>query len=185
MSKIPPHAERVFQGVVFDVYQWEQEMFDGSKATFECLKRPDTLVVIPMVGDKVYYALQEQPGKKPFLSLFGGRADEGETPLEAGKRELLEESGLVSDDWQELRRYSLHSKIDWTVYFFVARDCRKVAEQSLDAGEKIEVLETDLDTFLKEIITHPEFCEYELKGEIYSALNPEAMVELKAKILGK
>ncbi|KKP89624.1 MAG: NUDIX hydrolase [Candidatus Moranbacteria bacterium GW2011_GWC2_37_73] len=28
---IPEHAKKVFSGTFFDVYQWEQEMFDGSK----------------------------------------------------------------------------------------------------------------------------------------------------------
>ncbi len=37
--KIPPNAKRVFKGIIFDVYQWQQKMFDGSKETFEMLKR--------------------------------------------------------------------------------------------------------------------------------------------------
>jgi len=30
----------VHQGVIFDVYQWEQEMYDGSIKIFEKLKTP-------------------------------------------------------------------------------------------------------------------------------------------------
>lgn len=185
MSKIPPHAKRVFQGVIFDVYQWEQELFDGSTATFECLKRPNTLVVIPMAGDKVYYSYQEQPGKPPFLSGFGGRAEEGEEPLETAKRELLEETGFESDDWTQFRKYSAPGKIDWNIYFFIAKNCRKTKDQNLDAGEKIEIRETDIDTFLKEIVTDPQFCEHELKQEILSAFNPEAVAKIKAEIMGE
>ena len=44
---IPANAKKVFHGVIFDVYQWEQEMFDGTKEIFEKLKRPDTVVVFP------------------------------------------------------------------------------------------------------------------------------------------
>ncbi len=29
MGKIPPQAKRVFEGIVFDVYQWEQVLLDG------------------------------------------------------------------------------------------------------------------------------------------------------------
>ena len=36
--KVPKQAKRVFKGVIFDVYQWEQEMFDGTKEIFEKLK---------------------------------------------------------------------------------------------------------------------------------------------------
>ncbi len=45
---MPANAKRVFKGVVFDTYQWEQDMYDGTKKTFEKLKRPDTVVVFPV-----------------------------------------------------------------------------------------------------------------------------------------
>ncbi|MDB5477810.1 MAG: hypothetical protein JWM96_305 [Alphaproteobacteria bacterium] len=183
--KIPAHATCVFKGVIFDVYQWEQEMFDGSKSTFEALKRPDTVMVIAMQGDQVFYAEQEQPGKAPFISLFGGRAEEGETPLEAAKRELLEETGFASEDWVELRRVSFPGKIDWDVYYFVARGCSKVSEQKLDAGEKIEIHSISLDRFISEIIPGDLFREYELKQEILSSFNPIIAEQLKKDILGE
>ena len=184
MSRIPSHAECVFKGVIFDVYQWEQEMFDGSTETFECLKRPNTVLVIPMNGDKVYYSVQEQPGKKPFLSLLGGRGDEGEEPLETAKRELMEEAGLESDDWQELRKYSIPGKFEWDVYYFVARDCRKAGDQNLDSGERIEIREANLDRFLFEVVADPSFRELSFKNEVFSAFNLDVVAELRDEMLG-
>ncbi|HEY4513381.1 MAG TPA: hypothetical protein VJH06_02610 [Candidatus Paceibacterota bacterium] len=71
---IPDDAKRVFKGVIFDVYQWEQEMYDGTKAIFEKLKRPDTVVVFPVLPDgKIILTEQEQPGKKPFIGATGGQ----------------------------------------------------------------------------------------------------------------
>src|SRR3989338_338565 len=97
---IPPHAKRVFQGVIFDVYQWEQEMFDGTRAIFEKLKRPDTVVVFPVLPDgKIILTEQEQPGKKPFIGATGGRIDEGEEVLAAARRDLLEESGYEASEF--------------------------------------------------------------------------------------
>lgn len=49
MVKIPSHATKVFSGVIFDVYQWEQELFNGNIATFEALRRPSTVIIIPVV----------------------------------------------------------------------------------------------------------------------------------------
>jgi len=40
--KLTSQAQRVFKGIIFDVYQWKQKMFDGSQGIFEMLKRPDT-----------------------------------------------------------------------------------------------------------------------------------------------
>ena len=50
-QKFPPQAKRVFKGMIFDVYQWEQEMYDGSTHTFEKIIRPDTVLVIPVTED--------------------------------------------------------------------------------------------------------------------------------------
>ncbi len=49
MVKIPSHAVKVFSGVIFDVYQWEQELFNGNVSTFEALRRPSTVIIIPVV----------------------------------------------------------------------------------------------------------------------------------------
>lgn len=184
MTKIPPHAQCVFTGIIYDVYQWEQVLFDGSSATFECLKRPDTVVVIPVQGSQVFYARQEQPNKPPFISLFGGRAEKTEAPLEAAKRELLEETGLSSNDWEQIRCYTAPGKIDWKIYFFVARDCVKTAEQKLDAGEKIEVHSVSIDDFISKIVTDPHFSEHELRHEIMGAFDPFKAAKLKNEILG-
>jgi ADP-ribose pyrophosphatase len=49
MVKIPPHASKVFSGIIFDVYQWDQQLFNGKIATFEALTRSSTVIVIPVV----------------------------------------------------------------------------------------------------------------------------------------
>ena len=182
--KIPAQAKCVFKGIIFDVYHWEQEMYDGSKATFEALKRANTVVVIPVEGNQVYYAKQEQPGKPPFTSLFGGRAEEGEDPLESAKRELLEETGFISDDWKQIRHYAPPGRVEWNVYFFIARNCRKTTRQQLDGGEKIEVISTTIDDFVDNIILDPKFSEHELREEIMSAFDPVKADALKKEILG-
>ena len=41
---IPPEADRVFRGEIYEVYQWPQKMPDGSVETFEMLRRPDTVM---------------------------------------------------------------------------------------------------------------------------------------------
>lgn len=73
---MPENAKRVFKGILFDVYQWQVNGYDGSTKTFEKLKRPDTAMVIPVTEDgKIILAFQEQPYKKPFVGLIGGRND--------------------------------------------------------------------------------------------------------------
>ncbi len=145
---IPDNAKKVFQGIIFSVYQWEQTMYDGSVATFEKLKRPGTIQIIPTTEDQIYLSYEEQPTKPRTYTLFGGRQELGEEPLITAKRELLEESGLESSDWELLKTYTFEGKIVWPMYLFVARNCKKVSEQQLDSGEKIEVKKVSFADFL-------------------------------------
>src|SRR5258708_6669738 len=110
---LPPQAKRVFKGVIFDVYQWPQKMFNGSFETFEMLKRPDTIQVIAVKDDKIVVLEEEQPDRGPFFGLPGGRNDhEDESELEAAKREVREETGFTFKTWKLLDVKQPHAKID-------------------------------------------------------------------------
>lgn len=139
-SLIPEDSQIVFKGQIFDVYQWKQEMFDGSKATFEMLKRPDTIKVIAIKDDKIAITDEQQPNNRAYYDIPGGRHDEeAETELEAAKRELLEETGFRFKNWRLIKVEQPHTKIDWLVYLFLATDFESQTDQKLDAGEKIEI----------------------------------------------
>lgn len=151
--KIPEEAIKVFKGKVFDVYQWPQKMFDGTESTFEMLKRANTVEIIAISEGKIFISQQSQPNKPDFFSLFGGRGEEDEEPLVTAKRELLEESGLTSESWQLYKTYEPIHKIDWTIYTFIAKDCKKVFEQKLDSGEKIETKECNFEEFIDKVLS--------------------------------
>lgn len=165
---IPEEAEKVFQGKIYAVYQWPQEMFDGSFETFEMLRRPDTVKILPIVtaeearelgfgagvngeddtdpgaaetGEpRLIVTKQEQPRKDCFYDYPGGRMDEGDADeLAAAKRELREETGLSFRNWKLIKVEQPFNKIDWLVYTFLATGLEGRGEQNLDAGEKIEV----------------------------------------------
>ena len=148
---IPEKAKKVFSGVIFDVYQWEQEMYDGSVEIFEKLDRPDTVEIIMTTPEgKLLIQRQQQPDHDEwFLCVSGGRMDKGEKPIESAKREMLEETGCTSDDWELLDTYCGSSKINWDLYVYVARNCKRILEQELDVGERIELMEVTFDEFIQ------------------------------------
>lgn len=183
-SSLPSSAKRVFKGKIFEVWQWEQEMFDGSIETFEKLKRANTALVIPIVGGKILIQEQEQPDKPgPFLSLPGGRLEEGEDPLKGAKRELLEETGYMSDDWQLWKELTPFTKTVWTVYIYIARNCHKGGGQQLDAGEKIKIKFIGFEDFL--LLSEDEtFYERELVPFLYKMrLHPDQKEEFRNLLL--
>ncbi len=157
-------------------------MFDGTTKTFEKLKRPDTVVVFPVLPDgKIILTEQEQPGKKPFIGATGGRADEGEDILTAAKRELLEETGYEAEEYILWDAQHPTSKIEWVVYTFIAKGLKKVADLDLDSGEKINLMPVTLDKMI-EIATsrNASFYEKEIIAKLFEAkLDPEKMKELK------
>lgn len=177
---IPANAKRVFKGIIFDVWQWEQEMFDGSKAIFEKITRPPTIEVIATVGNKILIEEQDQPDRKNNINLVSGRPEPGEQPLDAAKRELLEETGYVSDDWTLFMKHGGKGKVVHEVFYFIARNCKKVQEAVLDAGEKIETKLINFDDLIKladepRFWIAPEFIIYLLRLQ----MDPEKKVEFR------
>ncbi|OGL35075.1 hypothetical protein A3F65_01910 [Candidatus Saccharibacteria bacterium RIFCSPHIGHO2_12_FULL_47_16b] len=137
---IPKQAKQVFAGQIFDVYQWPQKMFDGSSATFEMLKRPDTVIAICIVEDRILVIDYEQPNVGERVAFPAGRVDESDSStLEATKREVKEETGYQFSDWRLVYVYQPHVKLEWFVYFYLALDGQKKTEPKLDSGEKITV----------------------------------------------
>ena len=171
MKKIPDYAKKMFEGVIFDVYQWQQEMFDGSYRTFEFLKRKHSAIVFCVFDDKtILINEEEQPGKLPFISLPGGGADSfEETPLDVIKRELKEETGYQAGFWKEIYVDADFPKVDWQIYYFVARNLNKVIDPKNSASEKIHSRKITLDEFLN-LHTNPKFRD---KGMKYMMLRAQ------------
>ena len=182
---LPSTAKKVFSGVLFDVYQWEQEQFDGTTITFEKLFRNDTVGVIAITQDnKFILTKQEQPGMKPFIGTAGGIVDDDEQPFEAAKRELLEETGYASTNWVLYNAIQPTTKIDWAIFIFIARGAEKIAELRPDAGERVEVLEASFDEFL-EIVKREDFRDKELALKIFRTITePNGIEHLKKQLFG-
>lgn len=181
MKKIPDQAKRVFEGKIFDVYQWEQVLFDDSKAIFESLKRSETVTVIPVTEDgKIMLIEEEQPQIPLHLKNVAGKVDPGEKPEETAKRELLEETGYESNDLELWYTENPIYKIDWTVYTYVARGCKKVGPQKLEGGERITPILLSFDEFIEKVL-EPDFPNLALKVKILEAkLDPQKMKHLKS-----
>lgn len=125
---------------------------NGKTATFEAVKRPDSVNVLPITSEgKIILSQQEQPGMQPFIGALGGRVDNGESPLQAAERELLEEAGLRADRLEPWEATYIAEKVDWVVWTFIAKGCTKTEDQHPDAGEKIKLIELTFAEFMTAI----------------------------------
>ena len=149
-SGIPREAKRVFEGKIFDVYQWEQKLYDGSTATFERITRPDTVVIFPVLPDGTIVLIEDtQPDRESVLTAPSGRLENDETPEQAALRELKEETGYAPEKLDLFYTYAPFRKIDWVTYVFVAKGCVKIALPALDPGERIIPHPVTLDELIE------------------------------------
>ena len=148
--KIPEHAKQVFKWVIFDVYQRQQEMFDWSFSTFERVKRYDTVQIVPVIDWKIVVCKQHQPDRENhYYSLIWWRNDLNETPEVCAKRELLEETWMESEKLILWKTYNPYNKMERNVYFYIAKNCKKICDQKLDNWEKIELIYLSFEEFIK------------------------------------
>lgn len=179
-TKFPASAKKVFEGVLYDVYQWPQKLYDGSTATYERLNRQDTAIVIGVTTDnQILMVDEEQPHISRGIKLVAGKIAPGEAPEEAAKRELLEETGYKAENISLWYQSNPDVNVDWTVYTFIAKNITLVAEQQLEGGEKIIPQLVSFDQFI-EIVSSEKFRGLELKIKVLEAkLIPQKMTELK------
>jgi 8-oxo-dGTP pyrophosphatase MutT (NUDIX family) len=96
-----------------------------------------------------------------------GTVDDGEEPLAAGQRELLEETGYASDEWHLLGAAPVYPALQTNrIYSFLALNARRIGGQSLDEGEVIHCHEMSFRDFIAQV----EIGAIELPGLQLSAL---------------
>jgi ADP-ribose pyrophosphatase len=138
---MPDTAKKVFTGKIFDVYQWPQTLFDGTTATFEMLRRPDTILFLCIKDDKLVLVDEMQPGRPRFVRVPGGRVDPGEDWLSTAQRECSEELGMTFKEWRLVSVRQPVAKIEWFVAVYIASDFVEQYAPHIDAGEQITIVE--------------------------------------------
>jgi ADP-ribose pyrophosphatase len=105
-----------------------------------------TVAALTETGE-VILVEQFRPGpEKMIISFAEGKVDEGELPMEAARRELLEETGYAAGELffvKEIPEAYTHAR----KLIFIARNCRLVQAQDLDEVEFIRVFTLNLSEF--------------------------------------
>ena len=106
------------------------------------LEYPDWINVIALTteGDFVMVEQYRHGLGDVFTELVAGVIEPRETPIEAARRELLEESGYGGGDWEQFMVISQNPSCSNNLtYCFIAKGVVKISGQHLDANEDIAV----------------------------------------------
>jgi ADP-ribose pyrophosphatase len=121
---------------------------DGSVADYEVKAESDVVAVLALTArGEVLLVREFRVGPETeLLELPGGAVEAGQTPLQAARRELLEETG------HEGAIEYAGSIIDCAystreTHAFVATACRRVADPEPHDGEYLELVRMPLDRF--------------------------------------
>lgn len=108
---------------------------------YNVISEPDIVVAFVLTDDKQLVLVEQYKHGigQICLEVPGGLSDGG-APLEETKREVLEETGYASDNWEHLCSYINNpTRFDNHIHAFIAHDAKKVANQHLDPAEAIRV----------------------------------------------
>lgn len=135
-------------------------------------------IVLPITANgKVIVNVEPRVFTKETVAvgLPAGYIEENESPEEAARRELLEETGYVPKELIPLGSFYQDEGISGAKnHYFIAFDCEKVTDQSLDEDEIVKYLQINIED-LDELI----------ENGYMSGLNSAVTVERSRKYLGK
>ncbi|MFH1036337.1 MAG: NUDIX hydrolase [Pseudomonadota bacterium] len=137
------HSQVALDHPVLRVERASRRLADGPLRDFIVLHSPDWVNILPITpqGQVVLIRQWRQGSAAPSLEIPGGIIDPGESPEQAGARELLEETGYAAPRLLRLGQVNPNPALFSNIcHSYLALEARPQAPPRPDDDERIEVL---------------------------------------------
>ena len=138
--------ERVLDEEYCRVEKQIVELPNESKADWWVMIKPEVVAVVPITkAGKVLLQRNYKHGAGQIITeVVAGVVDDGEDFKEAAKRELAEETGYTAPKMVKIGEiYANPTSTSMKYHVFLALECEKTQEVSLDDAEQIEPFEVE------------------------------------------
>ncbi|MFM6980456.1 MAG: NUDIX domain-containing protein [Micrococcales bacterium] len=165
-------TEVVFHGKIWDVVS-ERFNYGDAELTREFVKHTGAVAIIALDDQQRVLMIRQyrHPVRQYLWEIPAGLLDiDGESRLEAAKRELHEETGYFAKSWSELTSFfTTPGGNDEEITIFLAQDLKHVGFDDELEGEEVDML--------KQWFELPDLLQSVLSGAIKS---PSAVVAIMA-----
>lgn len=148
-------SKQIFDGKVVKLFVDDIELPNGKGAFREVVRHPGAVCVIPITdeGEVIMVKQFRYPFSSVLLEIPAGKLEIGEDPLDAVKRELEEESGVVAENVEFIgMTYTTVAFTDEKIYTYMATGL-SYTEAHPDEDEFLEVVKIPLDALVEMVMT--------------------------------
>jgi 8-oxo-dGTP pyrophosphatase MutT (NUDIX family) len=140
-------GKTVYSGRLIEVRVERFRHADGEEVEREIVRHRGAVGILAYDEERVWLVRQpRETVEQELLEIPAGRLDvEGETPLQAARRELAEEVGLGAERWDPIASvYTSAGFTDELVHLFAATGLREASAES-EENERIEIVPWPLE----------------------------------------
>ena len=143
----PLKQDYLYRGKIVNLRVDNAELPDGTTALREVIEHPGGVCVAALTEKEELLFVEQfrYPYMETVLELPAGKLEYGEDPFEAGKRELLEETGAAAENYRDLGKlYPTPGYCGEIIHMYLAENLT-FSEQHLDEDEFLEVCRIPLE----------------------------------------
>lgn len=149
-------SKTIYEGKILQVILDDIELPDGQKSKREVVNHPGGVAVAALdENNNLLFVKQfRYPYKEIVFELPAGKLEKGMSPLENGKRELLEETGAVGYSYISLGQVYPSPGYTNEIIHLYACKIKSLGESRPDEGEFLNVEKLPLDKAVEMVLNN-------------------------------